>query len=43
VTLKGAALALALLVICALAAKAYTHHLRERIEANERSRSAEPD
>jgi hypothetical protein len=36
VTLKGAALILALLIVGALAIKAYTHHLRDRIAANER-------
>jgi hypothetical protein len=34
-TLKGAALIFALLIVGALAVKAYTHHLRERISANE--------
>ncbi|HEY6990280.1 MAG TPA: hypothetical protein VH369_17935 [Bryobacteraceae bacterium] len=31
-TLKGAALAVALLIVAALAVKSYLHHLRGRIE-----------
>jgi hypothetical protein len=31
-TLKGTALAVALLVVVALAAKSYLHHLRSRVE-----------
>ncbi len=31
-TLKGAALALALIIVLALAAKSYVHHLRSRLE-----------